>query len=178
MALRLDRAAVRRSAPLRRGLASLAVIPSGVAAASGLPWPLLPLLPGLVDPASGLLFGVNAFALDGQGALWRETLPGDPRQYLLARLVVLAETCLGGATVCVLAATLRAPGAPTAARLAMGTTLLGIVFVWLADLTSIASTALITLGTLLISARRLVAVAGQWQDPAVRSRVLTIVADA
>lgn len=228
-ALRLDRAGVRRSAPLRRGLVALVVIPSGVAAASGLPWSLVPLLPGLVASAAGLLFGVNVFALDGQGAIWRETLPGDPRRYLLARLVVLAETCLGGASVCVLAATVRAPGPPAAAelvavlgatvatsgyvvarcagwslrrpyaaslreardqpappgamagyaaRLAMGTTMLGVVFVWLADIASVTATVLIALGALLVSARRLVAVAREWEDPAVRSRVLTIVADA
>jgi hypothetical protein len=228
-ALRVDRAGLRRSAPLRRGLAALVVIPSGVAAASGLPWPLVSLLPGLVASAAGLLFGVNAFALDGRGALWRETLPGDPREHLLARLIVLGETCLGGASICVLAATVRAPDTPTpaqlvaalgataataayvlarcatwsvrrpyavglreardqpappgamagyAARLAIGTTMLGIVFVWLAAIGSVRSTLLITIGTLLVAARRLVAVAREWDDPAVRTRVLTIIADA
>lgn len=227
-ALRLDRAGVRRSAPLRRGLVALVVIPAGVAAASGLPWPLVSLLPGLVASAAGLLFGVNMFALDGRGALWRQTLPEDPRRYLLARLIVLGEICLGGATLCVLAATARAPGPPTAgqlvavlgatvatsgyvlsrcatwsvrrpyaavlreardqpappaamagyaARLAAGTTMLGIVFVWLADIGSIPSTVMIIIGALLVSARRLVAVARQWQDPSIRSRVLTTVAD-
>ena len=228
-ALRVDRAGVNRSAPLRRGLVALVVIPSGVAAASGLPWPLVPLLPGMVVSAAGLLFGVNAFALDGQGALWRESLPGAPRQYLIARLLVLTETCLGGAAVCVLAAAVRAPQAPTAAqlvavlgatvttcahvlarcavwsvhrpyaaglreardqpappgamagyaaRLAVGTTMLGILFVWLSTIGSIPATVLITVGTLLVAARRLVGVARQWEDPVVRSRVLTTVADA
>lgn len=227
-ALRIDRAGVRRSPPLRRGLVALVVIPAGVAA-SGLPWPLVSLLPGLVASAAGLLFGVNVFALDGPGALWRETLPGSPREYLLARLLVLGETCLGGASICVLAAAVGAPGTPTpahlvavlgatlatsalvvsrcatwslhrpyaaslresrdqpappgamagyAARLAIGTTLLGIVFVWLADIGSIVSTLLITVGVLLAAARRFVAVAQEWNDPAVRARVLAIITDA
>lgn len=226
-ALRVDRAGLRRSAPLRRGLAALVLIPSGVAAVSGLPWHLISLLPGLVASAAGLLFGVNAFALDGQGALWRETLPGDPREYLLARLIVLGETCLGGASLCVLAAIVRAPGAPApgqlaavlgatsatsayvlarcatwsvhrpyaaglreardqpappgamvgyATRLAVGTTMLGIVFVWLAAIGSITSILLITAGALLVAARRLVGVAREWDDPATRSRILMTVA--
>jgi hypothetical protein len=228
-ALRIDSASLTRSAPLRRGLAALVVIPAGVAAASGLPWPLVSLLPGLVASAAGLLFGVNAFALDGPGALWRETLPGRPRTYLLARFLVLSVTCLGGAVITVLASTVRASRPPTAAelvavagatvatsaavvgrcarwsvrrpyaaslreardqpappgamagyaaRLAIGTTMLGIVFVWLADIGSIVATVLITAGVLLVILRRLVAVAREWEDPAVRSRVLTIVADA
>jgi hypothetical protein len=226
-ALRVDRAGLRRSTPLRRGLATLVLIPSGVAAVSGLPWPLISLLPGLVASAAGLLFGVNAFALDGQGALWRETLPGDPGEYLLARLIVLGETCFGGASLCVLAAIVRAPGTPTpgqlvavlgatsatsayvlarcatwsvrrpyavalreardqpappgamagyAARLAVGTTMLGIVFVWLAAIGSVTSILLITAGTLLVAARRLVGVAREWNDPATRSRILMIIA--
>lgn len=227
LALRLDRAGVRRSAPLRRGLVALVVIPSAVAAASGLPWSLVPLLPGLVASAAGLLFGVNAFALDGPGALWRETLPGDPRQYLLARLWVLAEVCLGGAAICVLAAAVRAPGVPTAdqvaavlgatlttaahvvgrcatwsvhrpyaaslreardqpappgamagyaARLAIATTMLGLLFVWLSGLGSLVVTGSLTMSLLLASVRRLVVVNRQWSDPAVRSRVLAIIA--
>jgi len=228
-ALRIDLAGVRRSAPLRRGLVAMAVIPAGVAVASGLPWSLLPLLPGLVGSAAGLLFGVNAFALDGPGALWRETLPGRAGEYLAARMVVLAGACLGGAGIAVLAGCLRASAAPTSAelvavlaatvcapgqvvsrcavwslrrpyaaslreardqpappaamagyasRLALGTTLLGIVFVWLAGIGSVTATLLIAAGALLLSARRLVWVAREWEDPAVRCRVLTIVAEA
>jgi hypothetical protein len=37
---------------------------------------------------------------------------------------------------------------------------------------------LITVGTLLVAIRRLVAVARQWNDPVLRSRVLITVADA
>lgn len=205
------------------------MVPAGVAAASGLPWPLVPLLPGLVASAAGLLFGVNAFALDGPGALWRDSLPGPPRTLLLARLIVLAETCLGAAVLTVLAAGVRAPGPPTggqvvcvvaatvatcatvvarcamwsvrrpyaaglreardqpappgamagyAARLSLGTTWLGIVFVWLADIGSPVATVLICAGVLLGALRRLVAVTREWEDPGVRSRVLNIIVDA
>ena len=98
--LRVDHAAVWRSAPLRRGIVALGVIPGGAAAAAtGLEWPMVALLPGLVASGAGLLFGVNAFALDGPGALWRETLPGPPRTMLAARLLVVAEVCLAGGLV-------------------------------------------------------------------------------
>ena len=106
--LRVDHAAVWRSAPLRRGIVALGVIPGGVAAAAGLEWPMIALLPGLVASGAGLLFGVNAFALDGPGALWRETLPGPPRTMLVARLLVVAEVCLAGGLVALAAAAVRA----------------------------------------------------------------------
>lgn len=228
-ALRVDRAAIRRSAPLRRGLAALVLIPSGVVAAAGLPWSLACLLPGLVASAAGLLFGVNMFALDGAGALWRETLPCDPRTHLHGRLLVVAETSLGSAVVCLLAVGVRAPQPPSAAelvttlgatlatggyvlgrcaawsvqrpyaaglreardqpappgamagyaaQLATGTTLLGIVFVWLARIGSVRATLLITTGVLLMVLRRLIVVARQWREPDVRSRVLSVVSGA
>jgi hypothetical protein len=69
--LRVDHAGVWRSAPLRRGIVALGVIPGAAAAASGLDWAMVTLLPGLVASGAGLLFGVNAFSLDGPGALWR-----------------------------------------------------------------------------------------------------------
>jgi hypothetical protein len=114
--LRVDRAAVWRSAPLRRGIVALGVIPGAAAAASGLTWPMVALLPGLVASGAGLLFGVNAFSLDGPGALWRETLPGPPRTMLAARLLVVAEVCVAGALVALVAAALRA-GPPTRSQL-------------------------------------------------------------
>jgi hypothetical protein len=114
--LRIDRAAVWRSAPLRRGIVALGVIPGVAAAASGLDWPMVALLPGLVASGAGLLFGVNAFSLDGPGALWRETLPGPPRTMLAARLLVVAEVCVAGALVALFAAALRA-GPPTRSEL-------------------------------------------------------------
>ena len=105
--LRVDHAAVWRSAPLRRGIAALGIIPGAAAAASGLHWSMVPLLPGLVASGAGLLFGVNAFALDGSGAMWRETLPGPPRTMFAARMLVVAEVCVAGGLVALGAATLR-----------------------------------------------------------------------
>ncbi len=113
--LRIDHAAVWRSAPLRRGIVALGIIPGAAAAATGLAWPMVALLPGLVASGAGLLFGVNAFALDGAGALWRETLPGPPRTMLAARLLVIAEVCLAGALVALVAAGVRA-GRPAPAE--------------------------------------------------------------
>ncbi|MGZ4603100.1 MAG: hypothetical protein ACXV0U_05825 [Kineosporiaceae bacterium] len=113
--LRVDHAGVWRSAPLRRGIAALGIIPGAAAAASGLDWSMVALLPGLVASGAGLLFGVNAFALDGPGALWRETLPGSPRTMFTARMLVIAEVCVAGGLVAVVAAALRA-GVPSTAQ--------------------------------------------------------------
>jgi len=114
--LRVDHAGVWRSAPLRRGVVALGVIPGAAAAASDLNWSMIALLPGLVASGAGLLFGVNAFSLDGSGALWRETLPGPPRTLLAARLLVVGEVCVAGALVALAAAALRA-GAPSRSEL-------------------------------------------------------------
>jgi hypothetical protein len=113
--LRIDHAGVWRSPPLRRGIAALGIIPGAAAAASGLDWSMVALLPGLVASGAGLLFGVNAFALDGSGALWRETLPGPPRRMFAARMIVIAEVCVAGALVALAAAALRA-GLPDPAQ--------------------------------------------------------------
>jgi hypothetical protein len=78
-------------------------------------WDILILLPGLVAAGVALLFGVNAFALDGRGALWRESLPVDPRLTFASRSVVLAELILLAAATCVVLAALRA-GLPTKAE--------------------------------------------------------------
>jgi hypothetical protein len=76
---------------------------------------MVALLPGLVASGAGLLFGVNAFALDGPGALWRETLPGPPRTMFAARMLVVAEVCVAGGVVALAAAILRA-GLPSTAQ--------------------------------------------------------------
>jgi hypothetical protein len=122
LALRVDRASVWRSAPLRRGLITLAAIPGAAAALAGLDWDLLVLLPGLAASGAGLLFGVNALCLDGPGAVWRETLPGTPGSWLGARLIVITEVCLLGGLQAAAIGAIRAPGPPTAAE---GTALLG-----------------------------------------------------
>lgn len=117
MLLRIDRAGVWRSVPLRRGVAVLAVLPGGAALAGGLDWDTLLIMPGLVASGGALLFGVNAWCLDGAGGFWRETLPVRPGIALAARAVVLAEVLLVATAVTMLLAGLRA-GPPTATELA------------------------------------------------------------
>ncbi len=114
--LRIDRAGVWRSAPLRRGLTVLALVPGGAAALTGLSWPLIALLPGMVASGAGLLYGVNAFALDSSGAAWRSSRPGTPRTRLLVRLQSVAEVCLAAALTAVVCAPWRA-GRPSLAEL-------------------------------------------------------------
>ena len=116
--LRVDRGSVWRSVPLRRGFAVLALMPGLVAAAGRLEWAMLPVLPGLVAAGGALLFGVNAWCLDGTGAVWRDTLPVRPALAFGARAWVLLEV-LGVATALTLAlAATRVADRPTAAELA------------------------------------------------------------
>jgi hypothetical protein len=113
--LRADRAGVWRSVPLRRGFAVLALLPGLVAVASALEWYMLNILPGLVASGGALLFGVNAWCLDGRGTLWRDSLPVQPRLAFVARVIVLGEVLLAATAVALLLAALRA-GAPSAAQ--------------------------------------------------------------
>lgn len=115
--VRTDRAAIWRSVPLRRGLLVLATLPGLVSAAGSLEWDLVTILPGLVASGGGLLFGVNAWALDGRGALWRDSLPADQGLAFLSKAIVLAEILLVAAAFTILLAAVRA-GAPTSAELA------------------------------------------------------------
>lgn len=115
--VRIDRASVWRSVPLRRGLLVLALLPGVIAAAGALEWNMVTILPGLVASGGGLLFGVNAWALDGRGALWRDSLPADQGLALLSKGIVLAEILVASAAVTIGLASLRA-GTPTAAELA------------------------------------------------------------
>jgi len=115
-ALRIDRAGVWRSAPLRRGLVALPAAPALAAAAARLDWYLVAILPCLVTAGAALLFGVNALSLDGTGAVWRASLPGAPWVLLAARLLVVAEICLLASAVAVTVAAVRAPAAPTPAE--------------------------------------------------------------
>lgn len=110
----IDRASVWRSAPLRRGLLVLGVLPGLVAAVAGVEWSSIIILPALVAAGAGLLFGVNAFCLDGSGAVWLATLPHPPRWAIWAKIQVLLETLLLPMAVTVLAAGLRSPRPPTA----------------------------------------------------------------
>ena len=112
MLVRIDRASIWRSVPMRRGLTVLALGPGAIALAGGLAWTQITVLPGLVASGGALLFGVNAWCLDGRGALWRESLPVEPSAVFSARSWVLAEWLALGAVVTVALASLRA-GTPT-----------------------------------------------------------------
>ncbi|MCU1587930.1 MAG: hypothetical protein JWN31_1423 [Frankiales bacterium] len=115
--LRTDRSSVWRSLPLRRGLLVLGLLPGAVAAAASTSWSSLALLPGLVAAGAGLLFGVNAFCLDGSGGLWLSSMPHSGRVSLAAKARVIAETCFVAVLVTVGVAGSRSPGVPTAAEL-------------------------------------------------------------
>ncbi len=112
----VDLASVWRSVPLRRGMLVLTVLPGVFAALARLHWYQMVLLPGLVIAGAGLLFGVNAFALDGSGGVWIASLPVDPRSTYLSKVLVVLGTCLGSAAVTVAAALLTVRGAPTPAN--------------------------------------------------------------
>jgi hypothetical protein len=84
----------------------------------GLDWASMVLLPGLVAAGAGLLFGVNAFCLDGSGALWLSSLPHPPSLAFWAKTRVLLEVCATAVFVALAAGGLRAGALPTATQLA------------------------------------------------------------
>ncbi|MET0997784.1 MAG: hypothetical protein ABWX73_03625 [Marmoricola sp.] len=225
MMLRIDRAGVWRSVPLRRGILVLALMPGAVAVAGDLEWQMLTVLPGLVASGAALLFGVNAWCLDGRGALWRESLPVSPGVAFAARSIVLFEVLLCSALATLALAAVRA-GRPTAteltalvcstlvvalqvvaasmrwsmarpfsvdlrsaratpappvvmagysARLALATTMAGLVFSGLAALDSSRYAVSVALVWLLWSAWRLARAARLWANPVARSRVVSLV---
>ena len=224
--LRADRAGVWRSVPLRRGFAFLALLPGLVAVASALEWYMLNVLPGLVASGGALLFGVNAWCLDGRGSLWRDSLPVSPRVAFVSRVIVLAEVLLIATGIALVLASLRA-GAPTfeqvvavlcaalvvtmqvvsgsmrwsvrrpyatdmrsaratpappltmvgySTRLALATTFTGMLFVGTSRASSWHWSVLVAVPFVLFSLYRLVRTADAWQDPEIRSRVVTTVA--
>lgn len=116
--LATDRASVWRSPSLRRGTLVLACLPGLVAATAGLGWGSLILLPGLVAAGAGLLFGVNAFCLDGTGAVWLASLPHAPALQFWSKARVVAEVCGITVVAAVAAGSVRTPQAPTTAELA------------------------------------------------------------
>ena len=116
MLVRTDRGSVWRAVPMRRGLAVLAIGPGVVALAGNLDWPQMTILPGLVASGGALLFGVNAWCLDGRGGLWRESLPVGPGVVFAARTWVLTEFLLVASFVTMVLAGLRA-GLPSASEL-------------------------------------------------------------
>jgi len=113
----VNRASAWRAPALRRGGIVLGVLPGVGAAGAGVPWESLTVLPGLVAAGAGLLFGVNAFALDGSGALWMASLPHRPRLVALAKVLVLAETVLAAVALAAIAGGIRSPGSPTGSEL-------------------------------------------------------------
>ena len=115
--IRADRASVWRSVPMRRGIMVLAIGPGLVALFGNLPWPSMTILPGLVASGGALLFGVNAWCLDGRGALWRENLPVRPTALFDARAYVLAEFLAAASLLTILVGALRA-GIPNSYELA------------------------------------------------------------
>ncbi|MGI8524425.1 MAG: hypothetical protein ACR2K3_14120 [Nocardioides sp.] len=116
MLVRIDRGSVWRAVPMRRGLAVLSIGPGVIAFAGNLPWTTMTVLPGLVASGGALLFGVNAWCLDGRGTLMRESLPVSPDAVFGARAYVLAECLAGVSLLTMLLAGLRA-GLPSAAEL-------------------------------------------------------------
>ncbi len=113
----LDRRSVWRAPALRRGGLVLALLPGVLAAGAQVPWSSLIVLPGLVAAGAGLLFGVNAFALDGSGAVWMASLPVDPRLIVRSKAIVLTETVLAAVLIAAVCGSLRSPGTPTTAEL-------------------------------------------------------------
>jgi hypothetical protein len=226
MMLRIDRAAVWRSVPLRRGMTVLAVMPGAVALAGDLEWRMLTILPGLVASGGALLFGVNTWCLDGRGALWRDSLPVSPRIAFVSRTVVLMEVLLVSAVATLLLAALRA-GRPTpvevvalvcstlvvslqvvsagmrwsiarpfsvdlrsaratpappvvmagySARLAVATTITGLIFSGLAQVDDVRYALAVSVVLVCWSLWRLRTSTRRWEDPVVRSRVIATVA--
>src|SRR5690606_32717429 len=109
------------------GILVLSVGPGLVAFAGGLGWDNVMILPGLVASGGVLLFGVNAWALDGRGALWRESLPATPGVTFAVRSWVRAEWLLGASLVTVVLASLRAGTPTTAEAIAMTCTVVVVV---------------------------------------------------
>jgi hypothetical protein len=102
---------------MRRGIMVLALGPGIVALFVDLKWEQMVILPGLVASGGALLFGVNAWCLDGRGALWRENLPASPTTLFDARAWVLTEFLGVASVITVLIGALRA-GIPNSQQLA------------------------------------------------------------
>lgn len=224
--VRTDRASVWRAVPMRRGLAVLAIGPGLVALLGDLEWATMTILPGLVASGGALLFGVNAWCLEGRGGLWRESLPVSPSLVFTARAWVLAEFLLAASAVTIALATIRA-GVPSVAeltamvctvlvvtvqvvaaamrwsaqrpfavdlraaratpappvvmvgyssRLAVSTTLTGLVFSGLARVPDWELSALVAVPFLAWSLTRLLRTRAGWLDPGQRARITTTVA--
>jgi hypothetical protein len=104
---RLDRGSVWRSVGMRRGLLVLGLGPGLIALVAGLEWSSVMLLPGLTASGAALLFGVNAWCLDGKGMVWRETLPVSDTDVFDVRALVVAECMAVVSGVTIVLALLR-----------------------------------------------------------------------
>lgn len=114
--VRIDRAGIWRSVPIRRGFLVLALLPGLGALAGGVRWEMVCILPGPVASAAALLFGVNAWNLDGRGAMWRASLPVAPRVAFFSRAIALLELVMLGLLITITLACLRA-GVPSLTQL-------------------------------------------------------------
>lgn len=114
--MQIDRASVWRSAALRRGGLVMALLPGVIAAIARPGWDSLVLLTGLVAAGAGLLFGVNAFGMDGAGALTLEGLPISPRLRFWAKTIIVIEFCLVTSSAALVVGALRATEPPTATQ--------------------------------------------------------------
>jgi hypothetical protein len=114
--MQVDRASVWRSAPLRRGALVMALLPGFIAAITRPHWDSLVLLTGLVAAGAGLLFGVNAFGMDGPGALTLEGLPVSPSLRFWAKTLTIMEFCGITTGLALAVGAIRADGRPTGAQ--------------------------------------------------------------
>ena len=109
MMLRIDRAGVWRSVPLRRGILVLALMP-GAVAVGGRP-PVADAdasSPGLVASGGALLFGVNTWCLDGRARCGARACPSRRESRSPLGLLVLFEVLLCSALATLALAALRA----------------------------------------------------------------------
>ena len=98
---------VWRSVGMRRGLLVLGLGAGLIALVAGLQWNSVMLLPGLTASGAALLFGVNAWCLDGKGVIWRETLPVSDADVFDVRALVVAECMAAVSGITVVLALLR-----------------------------------------------------------------------
>lgn len=111
--LRADHASLWRSRPIRRGILMLGLVPAVAVALTALEWEQAVFIPGLLAAGAALLFGVNAIALDGPGTTWLASLPLAPRDRLLSRTILVAESCLVPSVLGIMGVALGAAGAPS-----------------------------------------------------------------
>lgn len=128
--LRVDLASIWRSRPVRRGILLLTVVPGLATLVSPQPWDALLLIPGLLATGAALLFGVNAFALDGGGALWLESTPRSHLLAFTAKAVATGLVVTGVVVAAVAMAALRPRGDLSATTVAAFVLCIAASVVW------------------------------------------------